>query len=629
MSKWSIEQARQLYNIEHWGAGYFDINQQGHVVVHPAQRKEFAAIDLLELTQKIQESGLSLPVLVRFNDILHHRIQKINQAFNEAIEMAAYENKYTTVYPIKVNQQCQVVEQIIKEKYAPVGLEAGSKPELLAVLGLPRKPGSLVICNGYKDREFIRLALIGQKLGHQVFIIIEQYFELQIIIEEAKKMGVKPNLGVRARLATMGSGKWQKSAGAKSKFGLSAAQIIELINQLEQEGWLDCLQLLHFHLGSQIANIRDIQKGMRECARYYAELRTSGAHIKYVDVGGGLAIDYQGTKSRHECSANYTVLEYANNIIYALQSVCEEYELPHPHILTESGRAITAHHAMLITEVIDVESVTKKSNPVALEEEDPQILHDMWQAWEDLDKKSAIETYHDATQWLSEAQTLYTHGVITLAQRAQVEELFFMICRNIYKYLNQNNRMHQEVIDELNETLADKYFCNFSLFQSLPDVWAIDQIFPILPLGNLDKVPERRAILHDLTCDSDGCVDLYVNEHGIETTLPLPNYNEKEPYYLGVFLVGAYQEILGDMHNLFGDTNSIHVERQEDGSYTLLKPEIGDSVREVLQYVHFECQTLVDSYRRQMEQAHLTAEEKQYYLEELELGMQGYTYFEE
>lgn len=629
MNNWTVQQTRDVYNITQWGEGYFDINEQGELIAYPNRDHKITPINMVQLTQAISNAGLSLPVLVRFNGILKDRVDTLCGAFAAAIKTCHYKNTYQPVYPIKVNQQQQVIQQILQGGAERVGLEAGSKPELIAVLALSTRPKSVIVCNGYKDREYIRLALIGEKLGHQVYIIIEKFAELAMVLEESRQMGIKPRLGVRARLAATGAGKWQKSAGQKAKFGLSAAQILNVIEELRNADQLDRLQLLHFHLGSQIANIWDIQKGMRECARYYAELLKLGADIQCVDVGGGLGIDYEGTKSRSYFSTNYSIQEYANNVVYALQVLCDEYELPHPRIFTESGRAMTAHHAVLITNVTDVESPISNTPISPLNDDEHQIIHDLWKGWTTLDREGAVETYHDACQWLIEAQSLYTHGVLNLAERARAEQLYYATCIKVRDYLHPTNRMHREVLDELNEKLADKYFCNFSLFQSLPDVWAIDQVFPVLPLSRLNEPTHTRGILQDITCDSDGAIDRYVDGKGLESTLPLPTYRRDEPCWIGIFLVGAYQEILGDLHNLFGDTNSIHVQQSGDGRFELTQAEQGDTVEDVLSYVHFNSKELLLSYQQQLEQAQLEPQQRRDYLQELASGLKGYTYLED
>jgi len=627
MSDWSIEQARASYNISHWGGGYYDINARGHICVYP-RRERIHGIELTEVIDQVHQQGLSLPVLLRFNGILHDRVDGLVDAFSTAMTNDAYQGNYTAVYPIKVNQQRSVVEQILHRGDERIGLEAGSKPELMAVLGMiPR--GGTVVCNGYKDREYIRLALIGKALGHRVCIVVEKLSELQLVLEESRALGVEPLLGLRVRLASLGSGKWQNSGGEKSKFGLSAAQVLYAVEWLRDNGMLQSLKLLHFHLGSQVANIRDIQRGAREVARFYAELYQLEVPVSIIDVGGGLAIDYEGTRSRSECSMNYSIGEYAHTIVHTLWEVCSEYQLPHPDIISESGRAMTAHHAVLVTNVMEVERAPEAPPGEAPAEEEPLILHDLWAGLQGLTGRSALETYHDAVHWLSEAQAMYTHGVLSLAQRARAEEYYYAICRKVLGLLQPGLRAHREAIDELYEKLADKYFCNFSLFQSLPDIWGIKQIFPIVPLQRLDERPIRRAVLQDLTCDSDGRIDNYVDSEGVESSLQVHEVTAGEHYLLGFFLVGAYQEILGDMHNLFGDTDSVNVVQESDGSYRLEGPERGDMVDDLLRYVHFDPAELMRVYRDKVAESDLDEAQQRDYLEALSHGLEGYTYFEE
>jgi len=624
---WTIQRARDTYNIAHWGNGYFDINPEGHVTVRPDPRAD-KVLDLYALTHEFAAHNLTLPVLVRFSGILQHRVQELCGAFDSAMRRDDYRGRYTAVYPIKVNQQKSVVDALLAHGGERLGLEAGSKPELLAVLARSR-PDGIVVCNGYKDREFIRLALIGKQIGHRVHIVVEKLSELDLVIEESKALGIVPLLGVRVRLASIGAGKWQNTGGDKSKFGLSAAEVLRVIERLRAEKLLESLQMMHFHMGSQIANIQHIQSGMREGARYYAELRKLGAKITVINVGGGLGVDYEGTRSRSFCSMNYSVTEYANNIVRALWEICHERNLPHPDIVSESGRALTAHHAVLITNVLDVERAPAVESPNAPAADEPQIIQDLWAGLQSLAARPPLEVYHDAAHWLHEAQTMFNHGVLTLKERARAEDIYFSTCRAVRARLQPGTRVHRETLDELNEKLADKVFCNYSLFQSMPDHWAIDQVFPILPLARLNEEPTRRAVLQDITCDSDGRVDLYVDGEGVETSLPLHAPKQGEPYLLGIFMVGAYQEILGDMHNLFGDTDSVHVELMPNGKYELVQPRRGDTVDSVLRYVNFEPQELIANYRAKVEGAkRLSPTQRENYLAELTAGIEGYTYLE-
>lgn len=629
MTDWSIEKARQTYNMAYWSSGYFDINEQGHLTAHPDRDFNAAGVDLYELSGEIRNAGLSLPVLVRFPGILHDRIDTLCRSFQDAMEDCDYTGAYTAVYPIKVNQQRTVVEEVLAHGGRYVGLEAGSKPELMAVLALAEPDGGVIVCNGYKDREYIRLALIGRQLGHRIYIVVEKLSELELVIRESRDMGITPLLGIRMRLTSIGAGKWQNTGGKKSKFGLSSLQVLALVERLQAEGLAACLQLLHFHMGSQISSIQDIHRGMREAARYYAELRQMGLDIRCMDVGGGLGVDYEGTRSRSFCSMNYSVREYARNIVQAIHDACAEYDLPHPDIFSESGRALTAHHAALITNVIDQEVVPTGLSDLAPGEDEPIIIKDLYQGLMELEQRPPLEVYHDANYWLSEAHAMYVHGVLTLAQRAWAEQLYYETCHRVRSLLQPAKRAHREVLDELNENLADKYFCNISVFQSIPDVWAIEQIFPVVPLHRLGEEPTRRAVLQDITCDSDGRIDQYVDLDGIDTTLQVHALKNGEPYLLGIFMVGAYQEILGDMHNLFGDTDSVNVELLADGSYRLDQIEQGDTVDDVLGYVHINADELLESYQRKVADSGLPDDVQDSYLEELEAGLRGYTYLED
>jgi arginine decarboxylase len=626
MTPWSAEAARAAYNLPFWSDGYFDVNDRGRLIAKP--HVDGREIDLYRLAREIRDAGLSFPVLVRFLDILHERVDMFCRAFAQAMESEGYGGGYTPVYPIKVNQQRRVVEEILRHGDGRVGLEAGSKPELMAVLALSRV-GGVVICNGYKDREYVRVALIGRRLGMNAYLVVEKLSELDTVLREADALGVVPLLGVRVRCSAIGAGNWQNTGGEKSKFGLRAGEVLRLVERLSRDGMLQHLRLLHFHLGSQLPNIRDIQRGLHEGARYYSDLRGLGAPIEVVDVGGGLGVDYEGVRSRSFCSVNYTVQEYANDVVHTLAQVCAERGLPHPHIITEGGRAMTAHHAMLITDVIDSERIAGEETPSAPRADDPLILRDLWEGLNGLSNRAPIEAYHDASHWLAEAQVMFTHGLLNLEQRARAEDLYFATCRRVAGLLNAGVRAHREVLDELNEKLADKYFCNFSVFQSIPDAWAIDQIFPVVPLHRLDEEPMRRAVLQDLTCDSDGRINAYVDGGSVESTLPVHWLLPKEPYLLGIFLVGAYQEILGDMHNLFGDSDSVNVVFGLDEAYRLEQLQRGDTVDSVLRYVHFEAEDLLRAYREQISRAVLSDEERETYLNELAAGLSGYTYLED
>ncbi|WP_020483872.1 biosynthetic arginine decarboxylase [Methylomonas sp. MK1] len=602
---WSIEQSKQLYAIQQWGNGYFSINDQGHVCVKP-QADCATEIDLFEIAQALRDKGLNFPVLVRFTDILRDRIRQLQQGFDQARAAHRYKGHYTPVYPIKVNQQGNVVESIVAAEH--IGLEAGSKPELLAILGLA-KPSGTIVCNGYKDRAYIRMALMGQLMGLSVFIVIEKPSELEMIIEEAAKLQVTPMIGLRVRLSTISAGKWQNSGGEKSKFGLHASEVLQLIARLQQLEMLNCLQLMHFHMGSQIANIHDIKLALKEAGQFYLQLHKLGANITTVDAGGGLGVDYDGSGSRRECSINYSVNEYAENIVRAFAEVAEQQGLPQPNIITESGRAITAHHAVLITNVTEVESLQGAAAPV------------------EISGQNIAEAYHNAQFNMAEARAQFVQGDLSLTELAEAEKYYVSLCQQIQRELNLDNHHHREILQELDEKLADKVFCNFSLFQSMPDIWGIDQIFPIMPIHQLHQQPTRRAVLQDLTCDSDGRIDQYVDHQNIANTMPLHTIAEDQDYLIGFFMVGAYQEILGDMHNLFGDTHSINIELDEQG-YRFGDFMEGEDVSELLDYVHINTEALKTAYRQKLDGSGLSAGQKQAFEQELLAGLNAYTYLE-
>jgi arginine decarboxylase len=626
-NSWAVDDAREVYNVDHWSDGYFDINDKGELCAKLGEAK--TQVVFPELVNALKRAGLTLPVLVRFSDILKDRVKRLCDAFDKARAKANYQGNYTCVYPIKVNQHRRVVEQLLGTGNYQVGLEAGSKPELMAVMALSQKKGSVIICNGYKDREYIRLALISRILGHQITLIIEKPSELELILEESQRMGIAPLLGMRIRLSSIGKGKWQNTGGEKSKFGLTAGQILAVIEKLKQVNMLDALHLIHFHLGSQIANLHDIKKGFAECAQYYAKLHSMGIAISTVDVGGGLGIDYEGTQSRNDCSRNYSVEDYAQAVISAFANICETNHLSTPHIITESGRALTAHHAVLLTQVIDTDNLFRSHELAAPSETTSPLVQDLWRLQQSLPHMPPVETYYDSIGLLTKVHEAFNEGKIEIADKAFAEDIYYRICTLVRTKLSAQIRSQRVLLDELNEKLADKLFCNFSLFQSIPDAWAIEQIFPILPLQGLLEKPTQRAVLQDLTCDSDGRINHYVDGQGIESSLPLPPAKEGIQQCLGIFLVGAYQEILGDMHNLFGDTDSVHVELNNKGGYSLIEPVLGDRVDSVLRMVHYEPQQLMQSYKQQLENAPILANERRLYLDMLASGLSGYTYLEE
>ncbi len=618
----SLPTVPQTYGVERWGEGYFGINARGHATVHP-RPDQAAEIDLYDLARDLRASGLRLPVLVRFNDILRDRVGRLADAFAAAADGLDYRGGYRAIYPIKVNQQRSVVEQIVAVGSEHVGLEAGSKPELMAVLACA-PAGGVIICNGYKDREYVRLALIGRRLGYQVYIVIEKPSELELIARESADLGIDPLLGVRVRLAAVASGKWQNSGGAKSKFGLSAAQVLGLVERLRERGCLGWLTLLHSHIGSQIPDLRDIHRGVSEAARYFGELCRLGADIRVVDLGGGLGIDYEGSRSPHYCSINYDLRAYADEVLRPIARLCAERDLPPPLILTESGRAMTAHHAVLITDVIEREAPYVDPDPDQVA--DDELLARLQNLLTGGSTDALPQRFENARLLLDEAIERFAQGDFDLRQRARAESLFYAVSRFVRAHLRLSSRRHRELLERLNELLADRVFCNFSLFQSLPDVWAIEQIFPLMPLHRLDETPDQSALVHDLTCDSDGCIDSYVDQDGVESTLMLHRRRSGEPYLLGVFLVGAYQEILGDMHNLFGDTDAVNVLLDADGRYRLAEPERGDSVDELLRYVHFDPEAMLDAYLRKLRAQGVGEAFIDSYYRELKAGLRGYTY---
>ncbi len=630
---WTIEAARTLYNIEGWGDGFFDISDKGHVVVRPDKDRPDRSLDLFELACDLEAQGVILPVLLRFSDILRSRIEALNRKFHGAIEEFAYTGGYTTVYPIKVNQQRHVVEEIVEfGKATGVGLECGSKPELQAVLALRESTDHLIVCNGYKDEEFMRLALMGQRLGHKVFIVIEQVSELDVLLQVAEQMGVEPECGVRIKLSTEGSGRWAQSGGEKSKFGLSPAQLMQVIEKLTIAGKLGIVKLIHCHLGSQITDIRFIKRGLQELSRFYAELRAMGLDITHVDVGGGLGVDYDGSQSTAQASVNYSLQEYANDIVYTLAEVCRDRELPMPHIISESGRALTAHHALLLVSVIDVESAVEPVVP-PINGEDHPLLHEMADDLKSVSRKNVSlrrvrEVYHDAVFDKERAQALFNSGVLTLRNRALAERLHLCSINQIARVAQKHRDEFEDIMADLDAALVDRYFCNFSLFQSLPDSWAIDQLFPIMPIHRLNEEPTRQGTLQDITCDSDGKIDRFVGGRTGEPSLALHPFSDAEPYMLGIFLTGAYQEILGDLHNLFGDTNAVHVRLSEQG-YEITDLVHGDTVTEVLNYVQFRASDLLTTFRRKVQSATtISREEANMFIAEYVAGLEGYTYLE-
>lgn len=615
-----------LYNIDNWGEGYFSVNAKGNIEISRAPGKK--GVELQAIVDEANRTGLHLPLLIRCTDILQNRVHQIYQAFAEAISENNYKGTYKLVYPIKVNQEQSVVRELLKSPGNPIGLEAGSKPELMAVIGMLSNQRSTIVCNGYKDSCYIRTALIAQQMGHEVFIIIEKKTELDIILKESARMQIKPSLGVRIRLVSTSAGKWENSGGSKSKFGLNAKQVLELIAQLKAHDMIDCLQLMHCHLGSQIANIHDIRHCMQEVARYYVELRQLKAPIRTIDVGGGLSVDYEGTRSNKGCSMNYSLNEYATHILLAIKHLCNETDIPEPNIISESGRALTAHHAVVISDISDIEMIDKAPALPSIHEEDSHVIRDIYDTYQAITNSSPIEIYNYAEHSLHEARSLFKHGVISLQEKAKVESFYTNICMELRERLSADNPSEQELLLKINEDLAVKIFCNISFFQSIPDAWAIGQIFPIAPISQLNVAPEMHSILQDLTCDSDGTIKEYLGSSCLNSTLTLPPYDSTNPYALGFFLVGAYQEILGNLHNLFGDTNSLDVKLFDDGTFELNDLVCGDTITNVLNLAHFDTKKLIQSYEKQLIQAGLAKEKTSFYLNELRSVFSQLTYLD-
>jgi len=611
-----------------WGQGYFRVNEAGHVTVHPDGNPK-RGLDLFQLALDLNAQGVGLPLLLRFSDILRSRIQALAGQFESAIKEFGYEGSYTTVYPVKVNQQRHVVQEIV-EFGTPhgAGLERGSKPELMAVLGLNESTHHLIVCNGYKDEEFMRLALMGQKLGHSVMIVLEQLNELEVLLRVSEAMGVQPTVGVRIKLASEGSGRWAKSAGEKSKFGLGAIELVKLLDRLTAVGQQSMLRLVHFHLGSQIPDIRVIKAGLEEISRHYAELHAMGFNrLDYVDVGGGLGVDYDGSRSTRAASVNYSMREYANDVVYTLGIVCRSEELPMPHIISESGRALTAHHSLLLVNVIDVESLTEPVPP-KLREEPHALLVDMAENLDTFAADRVQEVFHDVVFARERAHEYFASGVFSLRDKAAAEQFYLCTLNAIAAAIADDKAAYPEIAAHIESVLVDRYFCNFSVFQSLPDNWAIDQIFPIMPIHRLNEPPTRRGTLQDITCDSDGVIDRFTGGRKGKPSLELHPILEDEPYILGIFLTGAYQEILGDLHNLFGDTNAVHV-RLTDHGYEVTDLVHGDTVTEVLNYVQFHASDLLATFRRKVGKAReLSRQEANGFIADYVAGLEGYTYLE-
>ena len=623
MRKWRIEDSEELYNITGWGTSYFGINDKGHVVVTP--RKDGVSVDLKELVDELQLRDVASPMLVRFPDILDNRIEKMSSCFKQAAEEYGYKAQNFIIYPIKVNQMRPVVEEIISHgKKFNLGLEAGSKPELHAVIAVNTDSDSLIVCNGYKDESYIELALLAQKMGKRIYLVVEKMNELKLIAKMAKQLNVQPNIGIRIKLASSGSGKWEESGGDASKFGLTSSELLEALDFLESKGLKDCLKLIHFHIGSQVTKIRRIKTALREASQFYVQLHSMGFNVEFVDIGGGLGVDYDGTRSSNsEGSVNYSIQEYVNDSISTLVDVSDKNGIPHPNIITESGRALTAHHSVLIFEVLETATLPEWDDEEEIAPDAHELVQELYGIWDSLNQNKMLEAWHDAQQIREEALDLFSHGIVDLKTRAQIERLYWSITREI----NQIAAGLKHAPDEfrgLSKLLADKYFCNFSLFQSLPDSWAIDQIFPIMPIQRLDEKPERSATLQDITCDSDGKIANFISTRNVAHYLPVHALKKTEPYYVAVFLVGAYQEILGDMHNLFGDTNAVHVSVNEKGD-NIEQIIDGETVAEVLDYVQYNPKKLVRTLETWVTKS---VKEGKEFLSNYRSGLYGYTYLE-
>ena len=630
MRKWRIEDSAELYNIKGWGRSYFSINDKGHVQVTP--KEGFAAVDVKDVLDELQLRDITPPVLLRFPDILDNRIEKISRCFKLAAEEYDYKAQNFIIYPIKVNQVRQVVEEIVSHgKKFNIGLEAGSKPELHAVLALNIADNSVIVCNGYKDENYVELALLAQKMGRRIYVVAEKLNELKLIVSVAKRLGIRPNMGVRIKLTSSGSGKWEESGGDSSKFGLNSSELLEALDFLESKDMKDCLKLIHFHIGSQITKIRRIKNALREACQFYVQLSKMGFGIDFVDIGGGLGVDYDGTRSSaSENSMNYSIQEYANDSVSQLVDACVKNGLKQPNIITESGRSLAAHHSILVLDVLETTHLPIWDDDDVVGDDEHELARELFEIWDKLNQQRIFESWHDALQIREEALDLFNLGLLDLRTRAIIEKLFWSIAREVNEIALSLKHAPEE-LRKVVKMLPDKYFCNFSLFQSLPDSWAIDQVFPVMPISRLDEKPNRHATLQDITCDSDGKICTYVSSQGASNFLPVHTLKNGEPYYLGVFLVGAYQEILGDMHNLFGDTNAVHIDVYKD-HYEIDQVIEGETVAEVLDYVEYNSKKLVRNVETwvtaSMKSGKITPEEGREFLSNYRSGLYGYTYLE-
>lgn len=630
MRKWRIEDSAELYNISGWGLKYFSINDKGHVQVTP--REGYASVDIKEVIDELKLRDVSAPMLLRFPDILDNRIQKISACFKKAADEYNYDGQNFVVYPIKVNQMRQVVEEIVSHgnKYN-IGLEAGSKPELHAVLAVNPQSNSIIVCNGYKDEDYVELALLAQKMGRRIYLVVEKLNELKLIADVARRLDISPNIGIRIKLSSSGSGKWEESGGDVSKFGLNSSELLDALSFLEKNNMMQCLKLIHFHIGSQITKIRRIKNALREAMQFYVQLSKMGFRIEFVDIGGGLGVDYDGTRSSMgENSMNYSIQEYVNDSVSALVDVCMKNNLPHPNIITESGRSLTAHHSVLIIEVLETTQLPIWNDNEVIEENAHELAKELYNIWDRINATTLFEDWHDALQIREEALELFSLGLLDLRTRAQIEKLFWSVARDVND-ITKNMKHPPEELRKVDRMLPEKYFCNFSLFQSLPDSWAIDQLFPIMPVHRLDEKPTRRCSIQDITCDSDGKINRFVSPQGMSYSLPVHTFRQNDKYYIGVFLVGAYQEILGDLHNLFGDTSAVHISVDKDG-YEIEQIIDGEPVADVLDYVEYSPKKLVRKLETwvstKMKQGVISAEEGRQFLNNYKSGLYGITYLE-
>lgn len=629
LDRWTESRSEELYGIKNWGAEYFTISDKGEVNVNPYKK---TPVSLMDIVSGLKDRGFDMPVLLRFENLLDSRIAYLNKSFNTAIKTLEYKGSYRGVYPVKVNQQQQVIEEMVKfGKRYHHGFEVGSKAELVAVLSEIKDKEACLVCNGYKDEEFIDLGLYAVKMGFNCFFVIEIPGELDIILDRAKKLNVKPNIGVRIKLSSKAGGHWTESGGDRSIFGLNMLEVIDIVDSLKKSNMLDCLKLLHYHLGSQIPNIRDIRSAVQEAARVYAELVKEGAPMGYLDLGGGLAVDYDGSSTNYTNSRNYSVEEYCTDIVEAVMTVMDRSNVPHPMIITESGRAIVAYYSVLLFNVLDVARFEQHDIPDELPEDTAELIKNLFQVYKDLTLKNMQECYNDALYYRDMIRDMFKHGRISLRERSLAEKIFWNTIFRIAKETPKLKVIPVE-LENLHSAIADIYYCNFSVFQSIPDSWAIGQLFPVMPIHRLNELPKRNAVLADITCDCDGKIDRFIDARDVRTTLPLHELKKDDNYYIGVFLVGAYQETLGDLHNLFGDTNVVSVRINEDGDFEFTNEIFGDSVADVLSYVEFDPKDMLVRFRRTAEEAvrsgQISASERREIMASYDNGLRGYTYYE-